>query len=609
MQMAADQAARMQEMESRRPEYLKRAKRRLSDPDVDVLPIGNQENAAPGLAVVDSPAKGRRITLFQETSEESFEQSLLAGGYPTYGHTPSYAEPSTPQANGKTGLSQRAVDWIQQATPGYRAPSPSKAHDSERQPSEEEMRKRRRLEAFRDHNSSNSLFPVYVEGRGRVLLDRAPDDASMYETPTKKRSRRKKGGIVDSPSRKKTQYSEVVTEPMVSVRPNWLDQVFPWSVRAQERADITRKEEEEKLKRIERYLERESDEDEEEDQSLGLPATDAEDPLVRRGRGKWVPLPVNPSEPPRTPSKRDRAYYPSDPADARAALLSKRSVRALAFRRKQEHEEDVVCPICTSGDDGQELVQCDDCHRWFHAECIGVEDLAQLGNEEDPWYCRECLGFPPAGSSSPVYVPTDDRPLAGPRRDPLFFQGAGVQESPPGILWNTPRIPETPIRGARNLSQLLSSRSSWAESSDVGPITPSTAAKSVRVYREPSAFDPLEESFDPTATPSRGMRFSGPFTTPKATHIWPHRSTTALQTPSRSNTSRRRQGSGLPYALQFPGDYDDSPVRRAQPREAVRVPRSVAESPLASRSTSFPHISRPISPLARMSGGGGRVRA
>ncbi|GJE94261.1 PHD-type domain-containing protein [Phanerochaete sordida] len=609
-QAAADQAARLQETESRRPEYLRRAKRRLSDPDVDAPPVGNQENAAPALGVVDSPAKGRRITLFQETSEESFEQSLLAGGYPTYGHTPAYAEPTAPPAHGARALSQRAVDWITQATPGFRPASPVKPNDAERAPSEEEVRKRRRLEAFRDHNPAHSLFPVYVEGRGRVLLDRPPEDAAMYETP-KKRNRRKKPGVLDSPSRRRTHYVEPAAEHALPVRPNWLDQVFPWSVRVQERAEMSRMEEDEKLKRIERYLERESDEDEEEDQSLNLPATDKEEPRIRRGRGKWVPLPVKKNTP-RTPVKPERVYYPSDPADARAALLSKRSVRALAFRRKQEEEEDVVCPMCRGGDDGQELVQCDDCHRWFHAACIGVEDLAQLGREEDPWYCRDCLGLPPTGSSSPVYVPTDDRPLAGPRRDPLFFQGAGVQESPPGMPWGTHtlRAPKTPVRGARELPQFLSSRSSWAESSDVGPITPSTAAKSVRVYREPSAYDPLDEPFDPTATPSRGMRFSGPFTTPKATHLWPGRPSAPFQTPSRPSAAAARRAHGsaaLPYALQFPDEYDDSPVRHAQP--TIRVPKNAGESPLASRSTSHAHLSRPASPLARVSSGGSRGRA
>lgn len=612
MQLAADEAARAQETESRRPEYLRRAKRRLSDAEPDDAPRrgGDQENTAPALGVTDSPVKGRRLTLFQETSEESFEQSLLAGGYPTYGHTPAYAEPTTPQ--GKSGLSQRAMDWIQQSTPGFRPASAlkEKERDVEQKPSEEEIRKRRRLDAFRNRNHTNPLYPLLVQGRGRMLLDRPVEEIPLLEsekeTPTKKKSRRKKNAVTDSPSRRRTYTTDALSDPVEPVKPNWLDEAFPWSLRVQEREEVEQKEKEERLKWIERYLERESDEDEEDDQSLGLPESDLHEPSTRRGRGKMVPLPVNPSDRPRTPTQRDKAYYPSDPADARAALLSKRSVRALAFRRQQE-QEDMRC-ICDGEGEGQS-VQCDDCHRWYHLECIGVDDPAQLGSEDDPWYCRECLGNPPVGSSSPIYVPNDDRPLAGPRRDPLFFQWGGVQESPPGMLFTTPRVPKTPLKG-RDMGQYLSTRSTWADSSDIGPITPSTAAKSARAYRTPNTFDGFDEPFDPTATPSRGMRFSGPFTTPKASHLWPQHAS-AFQTPSRAGASRKGPGSALPYAFQLSDDVDDSPVRRSQPRQdKYRTPRSNAESPLASRSTSFPQIVRPGSPLARMSGGGkGSVRA
>lgn len=36
------------------------------------------------IGITESPMKGRRIKLFQETSEESFEESLMAGGYGRY---------------------------------------------------------------------------------------------------------------------------------------------------------------------------------------------------------------------------------------------------------------------------------------------------------------------------------------------------------------------------------------------------------------------------------------------------------------------------------------------------------------------------------------------
>lgn len=70
-----------QAIEERRPEYLKRAKRTLmeADPTADV---DDERNALVG--IVQSPASGRRLKLFQETSEESFEESLMAGGYGLY---------------------------------------------------------------------------------------------------------------------------------------------------------------------------------------------------------------------------------------------------------------------------------------------------------------------------------------------------------------------------------------------------------------------------------------------------------------------------------------------------------------------------------------------
>lgn len=68
---------RQREANIRRPEYLKRAKRPL----VEVDPT---EETSKTVGIVESPNKGRRLALFQETSEESFEESLMAGGYGRY---------------------------------------------------------------------------------------------------------------------------------------------------------------------------------------------------------------------------------------------------------------------------------------------------------------------------------------------------------------------------------------------------------------------------------------------------------------------------------------------------------------------------------------------
>jgi len=82
--MIQDRLAHYQETESRRPDYLRRMKRTLVNADTAALleDEGAQELAAIG--IMESPVKGRRLKLFQETSEESFEESLMAGGYGRY---------------------------------------------------------------------------------------------------------------------------------------------------------------------------------------------------------------------------------------------------------------------------------------------------------------------------------------------------------------------------------------------------------------------------------------------------------------------------------------------------------------------------------------------
>ena len=74
-----DQKAFLREAEKRRPEYLKRTKRRLSE--VENFVVDEEEKP---VGITESPQKGRRLKLFQETSEESFEESLMAGGYGRY---------------------------------------------------------------------------------------------------------------------------------------------------------------------------------------------------------------------------------------------------------------------------------------------------------------------------------------------------------------------------------------------------------------------------------------------------------------------------------------------------------------------------------------------
>lgn len=77
-----DTRHRVQEVESRRPDYLKRTKRPLSETNPSYF--ADDRERWPPIGVMDSPQKGRRLKLFQETSDESFEESLMAGGYGRY---------------------------------------------------------------------------------------------------------------------------------------------------------------------------------------------------------------------------------------------------------------------------------------------------------------------------------------------------------------------------------------------------------------------------------------------------------------------------------------------------------------------------------------------
>jgi hypothetical protein len=66
------------EAEARRPDYLKRAKHESSSSNA------MDEDGERPVGIMETPMKGRRLKLFQETSEESFEESLMAGGYGRY---------------------------------------------------------------------------------------------------------------------------------------------------------------------------------------------------------------------------------------------------------------------------------------------------------------------------------------------------------------------------------------------------------------------------------------------------------------------------------------------------------------------------------------------
>ncbi|CAA7264667.1 unnamed protein product [Cyclocybe aegerita] len=611
-----DTLSQMREAEKRRPEYLKRAKRTLSEADPSYLEEEeNIRDHASGVGITESPHKGRRLTLFQETSEESFEESLMAGGYGRY----------------------RTADWVRQPQPislpsntaGSSGVASIADEADEAPPTEKEIKKRKRLAAFRSegNQSTSKLCAVELEGKGRVLIDVPSEEpvaaASPEPTPTKKRgtNRRKRKSENLSIDKK---LSGTSGRESHAEKPNWPDSEFPWRLRTEERIELAKAEEEERLRYIERFLDRDSDDEDGSDSSAPVrgnassPAWVARDATpepyqVKMGRGKMVPLRDHPGETDR-PNFISRTSFPSDPADARSALLSKKSVRTLSYRQQKrlreldhDEEEEIVC-ICHGKDDGRELVQCDTCQTWYHLECIGIRNIAELGREEDPWFCRRCIARSPSPPtqldslplSEPTFVPTDNEPNVRGSSDTPFFQPSS-QDSP---SW---RLPRTPTRGSYNLSFDSShSWTSWADSSSragPGPSTPQPAARGydghVQHYEE--------SPFDPTSTPSRGIRFPPSFATPKNSGF--PRSAGLFQTPSKpigrggmhrsfgSLPSVDDSGGHLSSHDHFPR-YDESPIRRNRSIDSS-LPRHKLHSPSRSKASGNSLSALEESPVVR----------
>ncbi|TFK38618.1 hypothetical protein BDQ12DRAFT_683067 [Crucibulum laeve] len=635
--MAEEQLAYSREAESRRPDYLKRAKRTLAEADPSTLEeddAARDRDRGATVGIMESPHKGRRLKLFQETSEESFEESLMAGGYGRY----------------------RTADWVRQPQPLALPPGglagPSNVVNileevKEAPPTEKELRKRKRLAAFSSENSSGrgsnaKLFPVELEGKGRVLIDMPNEEQTVPDTPepspSKKRAASRRKKKAEAVGGKKGSGSGLGGSDEFVEKPNWPDAEFPWRLRTEERAEFVKAEEEEKMKWIERFLDRDSDEEDDNDSGKKsrtddgdeevLPSAkwgmiyedEADKPLPpRMGRGKMVPLLAHPEDSRRMYAKK-RSVFPSDPADARAALLSKKSVRALSYRqqrrqrelREDDSEDEVLC-ICNGKDDGRELVQCDRCQTWYHLQCIGIRNISELGREEDPWFCQNCVERSRSRSPSseqeeeevapvvyrePTFVPTDEDNQVRRSYDAPFFQPS-VQDSP---VWNPARLPKTPTRDRNAVDPRFSSSSSWINSSGHGPSTPQNHSQGVRVYTTPGPFDNYDEApFDPTSTPSRGLRIGPAFTTPK-NNVWATRAPGPFHTPSKQSVRggvKTFGGAGsLSAALDDSGSttmsgaypaYDESPVRRNKPADAPKTYRMLRSPP--SRSLGAAHSS------------------
>ena len=630
--LAHQDLSKIEESDLHRPSYFRRDQR--TPYPVDSSLLGDSFSHLPvSLGVTETPARGRRLTIFQETSEESFEESLMINGY---------AYRSGVNHNGQ--LSQTALDWLRHPTPVtsralqcYPASTPSIPSQIGTPRTDNEKRKRKRLESFLTSAPRTSkLRIVDVEGRGRILLS-VEEEASLREPPDGGNSvrqkrvigkRKLKGIGKASPSKRDLTALDNTNLTFESVGPDWLDAEFPWSLKASQLARAHWETQAEKIGWIEKFLDRDSDSESEGEEIMPSSAWGElyqHPPMpCRRGRGKMVPIKATDRQ------RTGTMVFPSDPADARAALLSRRAVRALTLRRASQVRRSNLSSDCSgSGDDDfcvcegkvadRGLVQCNDCERWYHLRCIGVRSAGELGGLSDPWYCFDCMKNirrtvtpePTIPSSEPTIVPTDDDRLGSSPKDPLLFMGDSEQS--PFTTWRPHTRPSTPTREVAPFEP--PSGSSSTAYSNKGPSTPQTSSSRLaRIYETPNLsinVGDAESTFDLTTTPSRGVRFNsftpsiGPWSfnsRANTTGIGPH--TPLWKHTGSFNRIMGRVDSVSGTAPQLPA-VQDSPTRRKDGTTGrVLHSRRLYDSPMGlsggGRFSGFPTLEE--SPVVRSAG-------
>ncbi|KAG8929412.1 hypothetical protein FRC02_005618 [Tulasnella sp. 418] len=364
---------------------------------------------------------------------------------------------------------------------------------------------------------------------------------------------------------------------------HWPDSQFPWSLNDQQRKAERKRLRNEKMKLVERFLDRDTDDslsDDEEDSVMTANDEDSmeEGGMVHRARGLSAlghdaPENQNDTLMPARPYLDDTTpdlVVPSDPGDARYAFASRRDIRAQLFqskRRREESTEDseddgpVAC-ICREPEDGRRMVRCDGCRSWFHQICVDILDENQL---DDFWYCWKCsrdaVSFPEDGSVTPattmVVPPTQTQPVSEdtrPEQETDTFPPPNSDRSP--SPFSSP--PKSPIRLQPNsVPSIFSPQRTPRKTFD--PTTPKRLVSrfGIDIQQTPRFFPEFSQqgrtagSTDIMGSPSRGTQYSVAFATLQPRQ----RSGVPLFTP-KTPTSRRFDGFELTSTLR--PDFDNS---------------------------------------------------
>jgi hypothetical protein len=442
--------------------------------------------------------------------------------------------------------------------------------------SERQQRIEKRLTAFSASSSSHSrLFPAEIPGRGRVLIN-SLTELDFFATPSpsprrsniKKSGRSKKGVVQALPPPTPSARDAEHLQEAIAATASWPDKEFPWSLHTEER--LKRKDllQQERLSKIRRFLEQDSDgEDEDKDSSPKVirrrrPANDIQNQIVGGQRKNGV----------LDGTQTFSSVLHS--ADAKEALRASRwtlktslptqpemaSTEHLEMEDDTVEEDDGVLKCICGTQEDRPMVRCDSCKFWYHQDCMNIVNEEEL---EEEWFCSSCSDIlQPPPMREPTLVPTNEEhsvTKANPHL-PLYqvddLASAGLNDTPRArthgdnqrlsSFFQTPRAESS--HTYRNVAY-------QSQSSSSNPNTPNrpSARSGSKIWATPSFFEDVtttaapDSPFDPTSTPSRGMKFGIPListATPKDFGTWSSRMGGLFTTPFQAGRSNQANDSG-----------------------------------------------------------------
>ncbi|KAF7299402.1 hypothetical protein MIND_00889900 [Mycena indigotica] len=230
-----------------------------------------------------SPAKTRPS--FQLTSAESFEASLMAGGYGLYVcfhcHKNGFLANSV--------LPKKTAEWVRQPSVPGDIPMPASVPGPSKPPifkkpeyvlppplSEKQLRKKRRVDKFRINNNGGGSRPYQrllvgeLRGIGRVILDETPPNGVYTEAtaiaaarrPAEERRRKKIAADAAMRERERKEALTVSYEDCPT-QPNWPDDDFPWRLSEERRLKLLKEDRELRMRYIEEFFAGDTDDEDE----------------------------------------------------------------------------------------------------------------------------------------------------------------------------------------------------------------------------------------------------------------------------------------------------------------------------------------------------------